>query len=598
MVRIGIITDTNKQAINIYNAFENISVFSPLLIYTVLSKDYDSIKNKVFISNMSKYLDECYMDKLTVFINLTNQQLSCSNLTFFNLSTIKDDIFYFNNLTLQIKNNQIINSDHLLRELLTKDSSIKIIENNNNAYVFKNSKISEIHTNSTVITNNKNKFNLNINIFANWSSSKDLMSDIKRYCKSFNGDNNYWTFKNKTLNITHSIKKPDYNYVMNGTQESLSTNTIYTCLEPPVDQFFQHYYNNSKKNNITYYGSHEYHQNFVGWHLKLTIQELIESLNKPFIKKYDKILSIVVSDFYKDPGHKARIDFIRELDNRSKNGTLPFDLHIYGRCKNMNFHRYLGELPPAVKDDGLIPYKYHLNAENFSIKNYVTEKFTDAIMSECLIFYWGCPNLEDVYNKDSFVRLTLKKDKYDDEINMISNMINNNEYEKRYKSIIDVKRDMLYNRSLFVKLNNIITLSDTLFYVIAKEFSQDKVDIVKNSCFKAIQALQIANQDSGSLLNIFKHIISQGRDFIFSGNDKIDYYSVYDKISNVCLDTYDVVVIKPSSDNILKETFWMRIDVLEEIFITIVSTYKIDVSTDISKLFSQLVNKFNCKMIL
>ena len=115
---------------------------------------------------------------------------------------------------------------------------------------------------------------------------------------------------------------------------------------------------------------------------------------------------------------------------------------------------------------------------------------------------------------------------------------------------------MLENRSLFVKLHNIITLSETMVYVIAKGFSQHNVDIIKNSCFKGIQALQISNEQAGSLLNIFKHIVTQGKDLVFLGNDKTDYFSLYDKISNVSLDNYDIVIVKPISENILKENFW------------------------------------------
>jgi hypothetical protein len=113
---------------------------------------------------------------------------------------------------------------------------------------------------------------------------------------------------------------------------------------------------------------------------------------------YDKVLSVVVSDRCVDEGHKLRLDFIKDLDERASstslfglksNNTLGFDVHIYGNCASLKFKNYKGELPKASKDDGILPYKYHFNAENHSYDNYVTEKFTDGIVGESVFFYWG-----------------------------------------------------------------------------------------------------------------------------------------------------------------------------------------------------------------
>ena len=87
-------------------------------------------------------------------------------------------------------------------------------------------------------------------------------------------------------------------------------------------------------------------------------------------------------------------------------------------------------------------------------------------MCECLIFYWGCPNLEDIYDSKCFVRLSLLEKNHDKEIDLIYNTMNNNEYEKRLSSIIETKKDILFNRSLFPKLNNIITVLALKLFII------------------------------------------------------------------------------------------------------------------------------------
>jgi hypothetical protein len=633
MVKIGIITDSDVNSflpdisIVLYESLNKHKCFSPHII----SRDKKRVVNNVIIKDLEEFLSTAYADNFTVFFNLTKRELFMENLTFFNIveySNVdfltlvfkknasskrfqisirnpKSDFGNFQELnsvkdSSVSKHNIIFSSEEIFREALSSDSNVSIVECDKNTYIFKNDKVGEIQTKTKSVCSNKLKYQINVNIFANWCDSKSLMPDIKKYSRESVGENNFWNFKNRKINITHGLAKADYNYVMNGTNESLSTNTIYTCLEPPNNSFFEYYYTNSRKANVTYFGSHLYHPNFVGWHLSLSINDLIKSLEKPFVKLYDKVLSVVVSDFYRDEGHKLRIDFIRELDNRSKNKTLPFDLHIYGRCKSLGFHSYKCELPSAVKDNGLVPYKYHFNAENTCVKNYVTEKFTDAIMSECLLFYWGCPNIKEIYDPDSFVVLTLEKKNYDKEIEMLSNMINNDEYGKRRKNILDVKRDMLENRNLFVKINNIISLSDTNVYVLNNKLSSTDVELIKNSCFKVVQGLSVTDDVGKSevILNILSHMIGQEKDAVMINDFSVQCGSLYGKLSNVCLDNYDIVFINyRENDSLLKSNFWSRIDVIEEIFAYVFQMYNVSKNVNVDALIQQMLKKYKIKNI-
>ena len=50
-------------------------------------------------------------------------------------------------------------------------------------------------------------------------------------------------------------------------------------------------------------------------------------------------------------------------------------------------------------------YKYVFSCENNSEKNYATEKIWEPILFECLCFYWGCPNLEELgYDERGIIR--------------------------------------------------------------------------------------------------------------------------------------------------------------------------------------------------
>jgi len=533
-----------------------------------------NVTNKL-ICNIEKEKDEIYTNNISVFLNFDEKKYIIPNFTFYNLTSIpftnkqNNIVLEFNNTSiLEFNNNEIINSDNFIKQLLINNSSINIIEYNNEAYIFKNNKVSEIITKKKQINKLKYKYEINVNVYCSWTSSKEIIGAFKRFSQSSKGNIHSWSFKSRKLNITCDLPNPDFNYVMNASNQALSTNTILFCMEPTNQPHFENYYNISKQNNITFYGTHKYHQNMVDWHLT---KNIIELSTETFKKEHNKVLSVIVSDYYRDPGHKLRIDFIRELDNRAKEGKLPFELHIYGRCKSLNFHCFKKELKDG-KDEGLIPYKYHFNAENMSVDNYVTEKFNDSILAECLIFYWGCPNLETLYDKNSFVRLSLLKENYEKEINKINELMNANEYDKRLSSIIQTKQDIIYNRSMFVRINNVITLSDVIVYLTIKLNEEDIISL-KTSCFKTIAGLQFEQNNVQTKLNIIQHILTTTQDCILI-NKEMDYSDVYNKLSLVCLDTYDIVFLTGQSGDIFSDNVWIKLEVLEDIYMNILQIYQ------------------------
>src|SRR5439155_17580561 len=135
------------------------------------------------------------------------------------------------------------------------------------------------------------------------------------------------------------------------------------------------------------------------------------------------------------PGHRLRADFIRHLERA---GT---DIDVYG-----------WDSKPLVpyKDDGLLPYRYTFAAENTFERNYFTEKIVDAILAECLCFYWGCPNLEDYLGHDAFIRLPL--DDFEQSRELIERSIANGEWERRLPTIRAAKETLLDEPQFFPTL--------------------------------------------------------------------------------------------------------------------------------------------------
>ena len=64
-----------------------------------------------------------------------------------------------------------------------------------------------------------------------------------------------------------------------------------------------------------------------------------------------------------------------------------------------------GRTEIASKEEGLDVYRYSLVIENTKIPNYVTEKFTDAILRGAVPIYYGAPNIGELFPEGSFIRL-------------------------------------------------------------------------------------------------------------------------------------------------------------------------------------------------
>jgi glycosyl transferase family 25 len=180
-------------------------------------------------------------------------------------------------------------------------------------------------------------------------------------------------------------------------------------------------------------------------------------------------MSSVVSNKYVDPGHKYRVDLLRYMishikelctvnldlpdycDNSNKTSN-TYDasaqniLHLYGFDNKLGFpsEYYFGPLPERDKSI-LMQYRYTLIAENHSIPGYMTEKIADGILSECLVFYWGCPNIEHYYPRvNGFLPyVVLPMEDPVESFKIIKTAIENDWWSERYEAITKTKKLIL-----------------------------------------------------------------------------------------------------------------------------------------------------------
>ena len=103
--------------------------------------------------------------------------------------------------------------------------------------------------------------------------------------------------------------------------------------------------------------------------------------------------------------HAHRLSFVQRMMSNNK------VVDLYGRGHKVYNYKsnYRGKLEydGNCKFLGLAPYRYSIVLENSEEKNYWTEKLADAFLSWCVPIYWGCPNLNDFFDSQSYKTIDL-----------------------------------------------------------------------------------------------------------------------------------------------------------------------------------------------
>jgi hypothetical protein len=288
-----------------------------------------------------------------------------------------------------------------------------------------------------------------VKLLCNWTTSEHL-------CKLWNKMSQNGDYKWNDMQITWKDEpEPDYYVIINKPPENAlykPEKTIIFQMEPNMAQredLWGKEWVQSDKNKFLEVVDHESAPNNVEWHLSKTYKQLKE---QKIEKKFNRELSTILTDKYQDPGQKLRIDFVRFLEEKG-----DIKIHRYGAdgmTHRLAYKNYRGGLPYHNKDRGLFPYQYTFNAENHSIPNYCTEKLIDAILSECLCFYWGPDNISELIDERAYVRLELKD--FENAYNVIKDAIDNDLWVERLPYISKEKFRILNELQFFPRLESII----------------------------------------------------------------------------------------------------------------------------------------------
>ena len=160
-------------------------------------------------------------------------------------------------------------------------------------------------------------------------------------------------------------------------------------------------------NNVTVFGfeSHHYSGNcietvshtFYGgrgpWVDSLNIWNYNNLTTSTFNKT--KNISSCLTEINYDYGlYKKRYKLLKNI--------LPLDFIDFYGCSGQNLPNTQAS---QLKIDSTAPYKFTICVENDYQNNWLTERFYDAILTDCIPIYFGCKNIRDIYPEGGYIEL-------------------------------------------------------------------------------------------------------------------------------------------------------------------------------------------------
>jgi len=150
----------------------------------------------------------------------------------------------------------------------------------------------------------------------------------------------------------------------------------------------------------------------------------------------------------KSYGHQIRWDIL-DRKNEIKVPTKFYD--VYG-------DRYNIERARIDKEEIFSDSMFGIAIENFSHRGFFTEKILDCFLMKTIPMYWGCPNIEDFFNKEGIIKF----EDADDFI-YISNQLTKDYYNSK-KDIIEENYQLAlkyvdYEQNIIDKITEIFKLN-------------------------------------------------------------------------------------------------------------------------------------------
>ena len=153
--------------------------------------------------------------------------------------------------------------------------------------------------------------------------------------------------------------------------------------------------------------------------------------------KSDAISTVCSSKSQRHTLHAERLQFTEWLCQQ-----LP-DLKRYGHGFQLLKNKYTA----------LDPFCFHLAIENFIGAHHWTEKFSDPILSHCVPIYYGCPNMDDYFPTEAYLKIDIHQREL--ALSQIRELISDpSNYQKRLPAVLEAKQLVLNDYNLMKMIHD------------------------------------------------------------------------------------------------------------------------------------------------
>jgi hypothetical protein len=165
----------------------------------------------------------------------------------------------------------------------------------------------------------------------------------------------------------------------------------------------------------------------------------------------DLAVANVVSSVCTEGADAQQVDFLKALE-------MVAGVHVFGDDNTHGFKGYQGTVCDKTKAQAIMPYQYHLAFER-GADNFISEKLWEALLSETLCFYCGCPNVSEVIDPRALI--CLDPTDATGSIAAVMRAIADGEWEKRLPFIREEKRRILDDIAFFPTLQRLLYAKPT-----------------------------------------------------------------------------------------------------------------------------------------
>ncbi len=258
--------------------------------------------------------------------------------------------------------------------------------------------------------------------------------------------------EDKDIKLTLNDEEAKYLFIINGYNTSKikhSRNNIFGLLQEPIG-------NANYDRNLSFYCSKIFCQSssmfnsykgtielpvsmFYSHHINVE-QDYFTSFNDFGDRKKICIIVSAINSPNNLTWNNHNYDKRHKLIQTLLKSDLDFD--FYGRGWSIDDSRYKGEI--KNKHDILRKYEYSIAIENVCEKNYASEKIFDCFLNNTVPLYYGCPNISEIYDENSFETINIESGEV---VNDIKKIIS--------KSNLEYKNGILNSKKMYFSNYNI-----------------------------------------------------------------------------------------------------------------------------------------------